>query len=90
MERIYELLGVLGEVQPSEMIDNSEKLFHAYLLELKVQVRKGFAFGMEGWFLRSVDNDNYCLYYDAGFNGLFQFIVSNWIDIFPCVLLRYM
>ncbi|XP_013928118.1 PREDICTED: DNA-dependent protein kinase catalytic subunit [Thamnophis sirtalis] len=38
LERIYELLGVLGEVQPSEMIDNSEKLFRAYLLELKVQM----------------------------------------------------
>ncbi|XP_058033644.1 DNA-dependent protein kinase catalytic subunit [Ahaetulla prasina] len=38
LERIYELLGVLGEVQPNEMIDNSEKLFRAYLLELKVQM----------------------------------------------------
>uniref|UniRef100_A0A670Y1A7 DNA-dependent protein kinase catalytic subunit n=1 Tax=Pseudonaja textilis TaxID=8673 RepID=A0A670Y1A7_PSETE len=38
LEKIYELLGVLGEVQPSEMIDNSEKLFRAYLLELKVQM----------------------------------------------------
>ncbi|ETE68703.1 DNA-dependent protein kinase catalytic subunit, partial [Ophiophagus hannah] len=38
LERIYELLGVLCEVQPSEMIDNSEKLFRAYLLELKVQM----------------------------------------------------
>ncbi|XP_070603834.1 DNA-dependent protein kinase catalytic subunit [Erythrolamprus reginae] len=38
LERIYELLGVLGEVQPSEMIDNSEKLFRAYLLELKAQM----------------------------------------------------
>lgn len=47
LERIYELLGVLGEVQPSEMIDNSEKLFRAYLGELKIQVRKSFAFGME-------------------------------------------
>ncbi|XP_015673546.1 DNA-dependent protein kinase catalytic subunit-like [Protobothrops mucrosquamatus] len=38
LERIYELLGVLGEVQPSEMIDNSEKLFRAYLGELKIQM----------------------------------------------------
>lgn len=40
LERLYELLGVLGEVQPSEMIDNSEKLFRAYLGELKIQVWK--------------------------------------------------
>lgn len=38
LERIYELLGVLGEVQPSDMLDNSEKLFRAYLAELKTQV----------------------------------------------------
>ncbi|KAM6458275.1 DNA-dependent protein kinase catalytic subunit isoform 2-T2 [Liasis olivaceus] len=38
LERIYELLGVLGEVQPSEMLDNSEKLFRAYLGELKIQM----------------------------------------------------
>ncbi|XP_048363545.1 DNA-dependent protein kinase catalytic subunit isoform X2 [Sphaerodactylus townsendi] len=38
LERIYELLGVLGEVQPSDMLDNSEKLFRAYLGELKTQM----------------------------------------------------
>uniref|UniRef100_A0A8B9FR78 DNA-dependent protein kinase catalytic subunit n=1 Tax=Amazona collaria TaxID=241587 RepID=A0A8B9FR78_9PSIT len=38
LEKIYELLGVLGEVQPSEMINNSEKLFRAYLGELKTQM----------------------------------------------------
>lgn len=38
LEKIYELLGVLGEVQPSDMINNSEKLFRAYLGELKKQV----------------------------------------------------
>ncbi|XP_039189656.1 DNA-dependent protein kinase catalytic subunit isoform X1 [Crotalus tigris] len=38
LERIYELLGILGEVQPSEMIDNSEKLYRAYLGELKIQM----------------------------------------------------
>uniref|UniRef100_A0A803SLW3 DNA-dependent protein kinase catalytic subunit n=1 Tax=Anolis carolinensis TaxID=28377 RepID=A0A803SLW3_ANOCA len=38
LERIYELLGILGEVQPSDMLDNSEKLFRAYLGELKTQV----------------------------------------------------
>lgn len=36
---IYELLGALGEVQPAEMINNSEKLFKACLGELKAQVR---------------------------------------------------
>ncbi|XP_062835416.1 DNA-dependent protein kinase catalytic subunit [Anolis carolinensis] len=38
LERIYELLGILGEVQPSDMLDNSEKLFRAYLGELKTQM----------------------------------------------------
>ncbi|XP_072267337.1 DNA-dependent protein kinase catalytic subunit isoform X2 [Pyxicephalus adspersus] len=38
LEKVYELLGVLGEVQPSEMVDNSEKLFRAYLGELKTQM----------------------------------------------------
>lgn len=38
LEKIYELLGVLGEVQPSDMINNSEKLFRAYLGELRTQV----------------------------------------------------
>lgn len=35
---IYELLGVLGEVHPSEMVNHSDKLYKAYLRELKVQV----------------------------------------------------
>ncbi|XP_028826126.1 DNA-dependent protein kinase catalytic subunit isoform X2 [Denticeps clupeoides] len=35
---IYELLGVLGEVHPSEMVGNSDKLFKAYLGELKGQM----------------------------------------------------
>ncbi|XP_060730052.1 DNA-dependent protein kinase catalytic subunit isoform X1 [Tachysurus vachellii] len=35
---IYELLGVLGEVQPSEMVNNSDKLYKAYLRELKGQM----------------------------------------------------
>uniref|UniRef100_A0A8C3EIJ4 DNA-dependent protein kinase catalytic subunit n=1 Tax=Corvus moneduloides TaxID=1196302 RepID=A0A8C3EIJ4_CORMO len=38
LEKIYELLGVLGEVQPSDMINNSEKLFRAYLGELRTQM----------------------------------------------------
>ncbi|XP_074175096.1 DNA-dependent protein kinase catalytic subunit isoform X2 [Rhinolophus sinicus] len=38
LEKIYELLGVLGEVHPTEMIDNSEKLFRAFLGELKTQM----------------------------------------------------
>uniref|UniRef100_A0A6I8P9D2 DNA-dependent protein kinase catalytic subunit n=1 Tax=Ornithorhynchus anatinus TaxID=9258 RepID=A0A6I8P9D2_ORNAN len=38
LEKIYELLGVLGEVHPSEMLCNSEKLFRAYLGELKMQM----------------------------------------------------
>ncbi|XP_030070017.1 DNA-dependent protein kinase catalytic subunit [Microcaecilia unicolor] len=38
LEKVYELLGVLGEVQPSDMLDNSEKLFRAYLGELKKQM----------------------------------------------------
>ncbi|XP_054564392.1 DNA-dependent protein kinase catalytic subunit isoform X1 [Eptesicus fuscus] len=38
LEKIYELLGVLGEVHPSEMINNSEKLFRAFLGELKTQM----------------------------------------------------
>nr|XP_014345420.1 PREDICTED: DNA-dependent protein kinase catalytic subunit [Latimeria chalumnae] len=39
LEKVYELLGVLGEVQPSEMLHNSEKLFRAFLGELKTQMR---------------------------------------------------
>ncbi|XP_056317923.1 DNA-dependent protein kinase catalytic subunit [Danio aesculapii] len=35
---IYELLGVLGEVHPSEMVNNSDKLYKAYLGELKGQI----------------------------------------------------
>ncbi|KAL4648766.1 DNA-dependent protein kinase catalytic subunit isoform X1 [Arapaima gigas] len=35
---IYELLGVLGEVCPSDMISNSDKLFKAYMGELKSQM----------------------------------------------------
>ncbi|XP_066480516.1 DNA-dependent protein kinase catalytic subunit [Tiliqua scincoides] len=38
LEKIYELLGILGEVQPSDMLENSEKLFRAYLGELKTQM----------------------------------------------------
>ncbi|OXB75109.1 UNVERIFIED_CONTAM: hypothetical protein H355_003187 [Colinus virginianus] len=38
LEKIYELLGVLGEVHPTDMINNSEKLFRAYLGELKTQM----------------------------------------------------
>ncbi|KAH0617728.1 hypothetical protein JD844_016251 [Phrynosoma platyrhinos] len=49
LERIYELLGVLGEVQPSDMLDNSEKLFRAYLGELKTQVElKRYAVPLAG------------------------------------------
>ncbi|XP_028288750.1 DNA-dependent protein kinase catalytic subunit isoform X2 [Parambassis ranga] len=36
--KIYELLGVLAEVHPSEMVNNSEKLYKAYLGELKEQM----------------------------------------------------
>ncbi|KAF3703361.1 DNA-dependent protein kinase catalytic subunit [Channa argus] len=36
--KIYELLGVLAEVHPSEMVDNSDKLYKAFLLELKEQM----------------------------------------------------
>ncbi|KAM4719019.1 DNA-dependent protein kinase catalytic subunit isoform 2-T2 [Anableps anableps] len=36
--KIYELLGVLAEVQPSEMVNNSDKLYKAYLAELKEQM----------------------------------------------------
>ncbi|XP_037613149.1 DNA-dependent protein kinase catalytic subunit isoform X1 [Sebastes umbrosus] len=36
--KIYELLGVLAEVHPSEMVNNSDKLYKAYLLELKDQM----------------------------------------------------
>ncbi|XP_056289749.1 DNA-dependent protein kinase catalytic subunit-like [Pseudoliparis swirei] len=36
--KIYELLGVLAEVHPSEMDKNSDKLFKAYLAELKEQM----------------------------------------------------
>ncbi|KAL2085629.1 hypothetical protein ACEWY4_018949 [Coilia grayii] len=35
---IYELLGVLGEVHPSEMVPHSDKLYRAYLGELKGQM----------------------------------------------------
>ncbi|KAI4886986.1 hypothetical protein NFI96_023481, partial [Prochilodus magdalenae] len=35
---LYELLGVLGEVHPSEMVNNSDKLYRAYLGELKGQM----------------------------------------------------
>lgn len=38
LEKVYELVGVLGEVHPSEMINNSENLFRAFLGELKTQV----------------------------------------------------
>ncbi|XP_062919332.1 DNA-dependent protein kinase catalytic subunit isoform X2 [Mobula hypostoma] len=38
LEKIYELLGVLAQVHPAEMLDNSEKLFRAYLSELKTQM----------------------------------------------------
>lgn len=44
LEKIYELLGVLGEVHPADMINNSEKLFRAYLGELKTQVCLKFLF----------------------------------------------
>nr|XP_054607336.1 DNA-dependent protein kinase catalytic subunit isoform X2 [Nothobranchius furzeri] len=36
--KIYELLGVLAEVHPSEMVNNSDKLYRAYLGELKDQM----------------------------------------------------
>ncbi|KAF4022262.1 hypothetical protein G4228_013963 [Cervus hanglu yarkandensis] len=38
LEKVYELLGVLGEVHPTEMINNSDKLFRAFLGELKTQM----------------------------------------------------
>lgn len=37
--KVYELLGVLAEVHPSEMVNSSDKLYRAYLGELKDQVR---------------------------------------------------
>ncbi|XP_042366176.1 DNA-dependent protein kinase catalytic subunit [Plectropomus leopardus] len=36
--KIYELLGVLAEVHPNEMVNNSDKLYKAYLGELKEQM----------------------------------------------------
>ncbi|XP_054478556.1 DNA-dependent protein kinase catalytic subunit [Anoplopoma fimbria] len=36
--KIYELLGVLAEVHPSEMVNYSDKLYKAYLGELKEQM----------------------------------------------------
>uniref|UniRef100_A0A3P9A875 DNA-dependent protein kinase catalytic subunit n=1 Tax=Esox lucius TaxID=8010 RepID=A0A3P9A875_ESOLU len=36
--KLYELLGVLGEVHPSEMVNHSDKLYRAYLGELKHQM----------------------------------------------------
>ncbi|XP_032407093.1 DNA-dependent protein kinase catalytic subunit [Xiphophorus hellerii] len=36
--KIYELLGVLAEVHPSEMVNNSDKLYKVYLAELKEQM----------------------------------------------------
>ncbi|KAM9332600.1 DNA-dependent protein kinase catalytic subunit [Pholidichthys leucotaenia] len=36
--KIYELLGVLAEVYPSEMVNNTDKLYRAYLGELKDQM----------------------------------------------------
>ncbi|XP_029002542.1 DNA-dependent protein kinase catalytic subunit isoform X2 [Betta splendens] len=36
--KIYELLGVLAEVHPSEMVNNSDKLYKAYMGELKEQM----------------------------------------------------
>lgn len=36
--KICELLGILAEVHPSEMVNNSDKLYKAYLGELKEQV----------------------------------------------------
>uniref|UniRef100_A0A3Q3GYR5 DNA-dependent protein kinase catalytic subunit n=1 Tax=Labrus bergylta TaxID=56723 RepID=A0A3Q3GYR5_9LABR len=36
--KLYELLGVLAEVHPSEMVNNSDKLYRAYLGELKEQM----------------------------------------------------
>lgn len=36
--KTYELLGVLAEVHPSEMVSNSERLYKAYLGELKEQM----------------------------------------------------
>lgn len=36
--KIFELLGVLAEVHPSEMVNNSDKLYRAYLGELKEQM----------------------------------------------------
>uniref|UniRef100_A0A8C7SFV7 DNA-dependent protein kinase catalytic subunit n=1 Tax=Oncorhynchus mykiss TaxID=8022 RepID=A0A8C7SFV7_ONCMY len=38
LSKIYELLGVLGEVHPSEMVNHSDKLYRAYLGELKLQM----------------------------------------------------
>ncbi|KAG5837285.1 hypothetical protein ANANG_G00237680 [Anguilla anguilla] len=35
---IYEVLGVLGEVQPSDMVNHADKLYKAYLGELKSQM----------------------------------------------------
>lgn len=36
--KIYELFGILAEVHPSDMVNNSDKLYKAYLGELKAQV----------------------------------------------------
>uniref|UniRef100_A0A8C6A8F9 DNA-dependent protein kinase catalytic subunit n=1 Tax=Marmota marmota marmota TaxID=9994 RepID=A0A8C6A8F9_MARMA len=38
LEKVYELLGILGEVHPSEMINHSDNLFRAFLGELKTQM----------------------------------------------------
>lgn len=39
------MLGVLTEVHPSEMVNNSDKLYKAYLGELKEQVWLTYMFG---------------------------------------------
>uniref|UniRef100_A0A3Q4AQN1 DNA-dependent protein kinase catalytic subunit n=1 Tax=Mola mola TaxID=94237 RepID=A0A3Q4AQN1_MOLML len=36
--KMYELLGILAEVHPSDMVNNSDKLYKAYLGELKEQM----------------------------------------------------
>uniref|UniRef100_G1NU10 DNA-dependent protein kinase catalytic subunit n=1 Tax=Myotis lucifugus TaxID=59463 RepID=G1NU10_MYOLU len=69
LEKIYELLGVLGEVHPSEMINNSEKLFRAFLGELKTQMTSAVR---EPWLpvlspLLGLSDDNVMIYNRASF-----------------------
>ncbi|MEJ1281700.1 protein kinase DNA activated catalytic polypeptide [Cricetulus griseus] len=78
LEKVYELLGVLGEVHPSEMINHSENLFRAFLGELKTQIEmKRYAVPLAGLRLFTLHASQFTACLLDNYVTLFE-VLSKW------------